>query len=372
MSAQQRIEHLHSFRGVAIITIVAAHAWSFAIFWTGQLDDSLEWVFAVTEMLFHGSTLFFAIISGLLFTQVLHRKPWSHFYRQKLTKVVLPYIVMSAVMTAMYWQYVSADNPDANMLHVYLNSLLVGKASIQYWYIPVLVVLFALTPLFQWLLNKLSTQPRGIVVAFALTLLPLIITRSPFPDFIKPQTFVYFSGAYLLGMIIGSHYKATLTLIKRYQLPILAIVVISSLALVYGYLVDTWSYGFFSLRESLYYLQKCLLALLILHWLHGWHQPSHQQSNQTPKQLARRQAKPKTKRLLSLCADHAFAIYFIHVVPMGWLIGLAWQTLADHRSPWLIVSFGLASLTLSITLSIVISRIIRLLFKQHSSKLIGA
>ena len=89
MNEKGFLSEIHAFRGLAILAIVGAHTWSFLIFWTGALDDALKPVFWLTESLFHGSTLYFAIISGILFQKILINKSWQSFYQSKLTNVVL-------------------------------------------------------------------------------------------------------------------------------------------------------------------------------------------------------------------------------------------------------------------------------------------
>ena len=77
------LPHLHALRGIAILTILGAHAWSFMIFWTGPLDEGLKPLFQITESLFHGSTLYFALVSGVLFSKVLSGKSWPSFFKSK-------------------------------------------------------------------------------------------------------------------------------------------------------------------------------------------------------------------------------------------------------------------------------------------------
>ena len=67
------IGHLDTFPGVAILAIMGAHAWSGVAFASDvrQRDPDFLWLHAANESVFHGATLFFALIAGLLFTRVL-------------------------------------------------------------------------------------------------------------------------------------------------------------------------------------------------------------------------------------------------------------------------------------------------------------
>ena len=117
------IQHLHAFRGFAILNVVGAHAWSFMIFWTGGLTaPGLDWLFWSAETIFHGSTLYFAIISGILFTRILKGKSWKQFFQSKFTNVLLPYIVTTLLLTAYYWQLAVQNEAVNHTLTDYLTA----------------------------------------------------------------------------------------------------------------------------------------------------------------------------------------------------------------------------------------------------------
>ena len=85
------LTYLHGFRGVAILAIIGAHAWSvLGSFGAQETNPDYIWLYSVTETLFHGATLFFALISGLLYSRVLSGKSWGTFFRNKGANVILP------------------------------------------------------------------------------------------------------------------------------------------------------------------------------------------------------------------------------------------------------------------------------------------
>ena len=95
------VKHLHAFRGFAILNIVGAHAWSGQVYLFGGTDPStgVTVLSAVSETLFHDSTVCFALISGLLFSLVLQSRGWSAFWSNKLANVISPYVVMTLLFT---------------------------------------------------------------------------------------------------------------------------------------------------------------------------------------------------------------------------------------------------------------------------------
>ncbi|MEQ9299328.1 MAG: hypothetical protein RIF33_12225, partial [Cyclobacteriaceae bacterium] len=74
----QFLGYLHSFRGIAIIQIVLIHSIVAAFLGANgfELDFTHPLVIA-NEVLFHDSTLYFAIISGLLYTAILKSRGYG-------------------------------------------------------------------------------------------------------------------------------------------------------------------------------------------------------------------------------------------------------------------------------------------------------
>jgi surface polysaccharide O-acyltransferase-like enzyme len=343
------IHHLHAFRGLAILTIVGAHVWSFSIFWTGGLNrPGLDPLFAVTETLFHGSTLYFALLSGLLFSQILQGRGWWRFFRGKFYHVVMPYVVMSLLITVLFWEYTVAQNPGAEFIQTLVGGLVMGKASIHLWYMPVLFVLFALTPL----IAKLMVSRWGLCLLFLLMVAPLWVSRSPFPDFIRWPTFIYFAGAYAVGMVAGAYYQQVQSWLARYWQGLLLLALMTSVGIFLGYGGQESPHGLFSARQSLVYVQKLSVAFLSLRLLSVF--------------------EARLPRWLSTLGDYAFAVYFLHVIVIGYMIDWGLDWLQAYRSAVVIGGFGFACLMASVTLSMLTAWLVRMAFGRHSRKLVGA
>lgn len=348
-----RIRHLHAFRGFAIINIVAVHAFGTVLkIGPPQADPgpAAKWIWISNEILFHDSTLYFALISGLLFTVALRRRGWSRFFRNKLTNVISPYIVMSLLFTLVKWYkdygFPSAGNPPAAFLGGFLSNLWLGTAQPGYWYIPVIVVLFAATPLLLFLVTGRHAG-IGILVVAAL---PLFLSRAGVE--VTLGTLIYFAGVYAVGMYLGENYAGNLQRMKRYQSGFGAVAVISTAALVLLFTKDIDMAGRVSLRESFFYLQKLSLAGLLLIFL--------------------QRREHRMSRALDQLASHAFSIYFLHQIVIKILLRYSSTIFPPPHGGGMVVALSLMLCGSALAFSWMISRSVKSVSGRYSKWLIGA
>ena len=158
MDERQRgpfFRELHAFRGIAILSIVMAHAaGTYSVFSGSKPAASAQDLVSLVHFAaWHDSTLWFALISGLLFPTVFARRGFAAFYRNRLLRVVLPYVLMTALFTPVGYRPAAPDEflrwkvaGLGGYLNQFGDNLLHGTALHPYWYIPVLVCLYVLTP----------------------------------------------------------------------------------------------------------------------------------------------------------------------------------------------------------------------------------
>jgi surface polysaccharide O-acyltransferase-like enzyme len=351
--------YVHSFRGFAILNIVAIHALALALVIPANWDaDRTAPLFVLNETLFHDSTLYFALISGLLFSAVLRVRGYQRFYRNKLLYVWCPYLCCTVVFSVLRWNTEGTGVftwPPG--LSDYLGSiapnLVRGEAQFTYWYIPVLFFLFAMTPLLSQLTR--ARPPVG-VLAWAVMLLPLAFSRPEFEDGalqVTAGTLLYFTGAYTAGIYLGNDLEGRLDRIARYRSPLVVIVVAASLLLMLLQFAEINRFGSFSLQESVYYVQKMGIAALVLLWLRG---------------LAAGQP-----RWLRFFASEAFSIYFLHVFFMLLLAEVFWDILLDPAyQPWSIYLAGPVYFAFALAMSVGVVHLLRRLLGKHSRLVIGS
>jgi len=347
------ITHLHAFRGFAILTIIAAHSWSFLLsFDEFAAIEGYTRVYGFVETLFHGSTVYFALISGLLFSLVLRHKGWRSFFRSKLLNVLLPYAVVSLFFLSVFWpfyvQWFESEGMSTNFVVAYFRGLFFGNIQLQFWYIPVLAVLYALTPLFDWLLRNRSFA----WVAWLLALLPLWISRSIAPDLLEPPTFVYFAGAYVVGMICGMNYDEALALVRKYLVTFWVATAGSSAVLILLFLNEYETPSLFSISEALFYVQKLSLAGLVLHY------------------FSRFEARLPT--WLQTFGTYAFAIYFLHFFVIAVTAQLVRVVAGEYAGTVTALGGGLFILIAAASLTLGLSWLIKKPLGRYSRMAIGA
>ena len=347
------IPHLHAFRGVAILTILGAHAWSFMIFMTGGIEGNagLTWLFHAIESLFHGSTLYFAFISGLLFSLVLQAKGWKVFFANKGKYVLAPYVFLSVLLVSASWpmwvENSAAQGQTIEYLPILFESLLMGWASPQFWYIPILMCLYAATPIL-----ALGTQSKvGLYALIVVSLVPLVISRTMFPNFISLQTVIYFMGAYAGGMVIGLHYDKVIDWCQQVwkTLLFLAVVITGVILMLYHWGIQKGEWH--TPLQTLIYLQKISIGALFLVLL-----------------KAKEESLPK---LLSTLGTYAFPIYFLHLFFMMMGVQAISDFLTENRDPALIFVLGLVNYVLSIVLSVLAAKLIQRMIPKYSKWVIG-
>ncbi len=351
--------YIHSFRGFAILNVVAVHALALAIIiprnWAADPTAPLS---VLNETLFHDSTLYFALISGLLFASILRARGYASFYRSKAMHVLLPYIVCTIVFSLVRWDetgngVLAWPTGWSDYIDSILPNLIHGEAQFTFWYIPVLLILFAITPLLSALT---AAKSYAALPAWAMMLAPLVFSR---PDFdegthqIVAGTIIYFAGAYTVGVYLGHRLEPLLDRIAAYRNPLIAAALLSSAILVELQLAQINRFGSYSLQETFFYLQKMSLAALVLLWL--------------------RALENKQPRWLTYFADEAFSIYFLHVFFILLLADLAWPFVHDPRFlPWSVYLGGVAYFTFALAMSLLVVRLLRKLLGKNSRLLIGS
>ncbi len=352
MATKKFIPSLHAFRGFAIINIVAIHAIEFIFFFAGTAETIKKpdlTAFAWGEsILFHDSTLYFTFISAILFSLILADRGYVHFFKSKLTNVVLPYLFFTCIVTWRSWGLDGLTIFDGSLLEFMAlvgKNLYTGGAIFSFWYIPVLFVLYLATPIF----SKLLTIKKAKWLVVLLILAPLVCSRA-WPD-ITWTNFAYFLGAYMLGMVVGANYRKTIELTERYLLLVALMAIASTAVLVGLFYLESPKWGIIIFTESAWYVQKIAIAGLVILLF-------ERTLNSVPKWL-------------DVLGNYAFSIYFLHAYLLFEMYTVMAKIMTAPTSLPIILALAILNVVLVIAISVVITYALKLLLGKYSRSIVG-
>ncbi|RLS32359.1 MAG: acyltransferase [Planctomycetota bacterium] len=206
---QPHLIAMESFRGLAILLIITGHVIGLVPL---HIDSTLE---KLPLNLLMGGTSLFVFISGFLFYYLYPETfDFIRFLRQKISFVLLPYLVMSALPVTYY----AAKRADWTPLHgatglwalwePLLGFLVQSLAFLSngshipggYWYVPFIMVIFVLSPPFR-VYGRLRLAPRLAIMVFSMAISMLI--HRPVENLLVAQSVIYYTPVYLLGINVA-------------------------------------------------------------------------------------------------------------------------------------------------------------------------
>lgn len=351
----QFLEYLHSFRGLAILKIVLGHAVAAACIGAYGVFDVSYPVLMVNEIFYHDSTLYFAIISGLLFSKILKPKGYVRFYKSKLKNILLPYLFFTVVLTLLKinFNHFSSfqDGFQYTISKVWMNFVF-GKGNFALWYIPVLIFLYLVTPVLEFLQNK-NRFTKALFIL--IILVPLFVSRiQTLTEYdISIETMIYFMGSYALGMYLGVDLNEKLNKIRAYIWPIVLLATVSTMCLFYLYKNQMDMIGIVSLKETAFYIQKTCFAVILI--------------------LMLKKLDTNQPIWLKPIARDSFSIYFIHGSILYALLPLFMFVIgAKSLDPLNVIIGSLILFILVILLSMLMVFIFKKIFGKNSRMIVGA
>lgn len=185
METNQKVKYIHTFRGLAILFIVASH-----VFWsTGDFPEIKKGIHIVLT----NSKIFFLIISGFLFEYLSPKYKFWPFLTKKIKFVLLPYLICSLPIIG----FLVIRFPEKNIFFQIGSYLVTGTHLGPFWYIPVILLLFLLSPI----IFKFRSS-RFFDVALLLTLTYSIFSNRPEASELLFSVIYYF-GFFHLGMVMA-------------------------------------------------------------------------------------------------------------------------------------------------------------------------
>ncbi len=339
------LNSINYFRGIAIIFIVLGHCYRLS-HW--HLSSNLEKIFY--SLTLNGS-VYFVFISGFLFHHIFfHRFNYQQFIVKKSKYVLIPYLFCSIVPIL----YIVFFGDGGQFLHNELQQepilaivwyLVTGSISYAYWYIPMAMIVFAISPLIIWLVKN------NYLLKAVWFLLPIsIIVHRPVNNINTIHSFVYFLPVYLLGVYSSIEKQKIYSYLKNKKIAILLLAIAIGIIQVLLF-KETGNFhkDFFTIDlPDINLIQKILLCFLFMSVLDSYEDSNIPSLNKT--------------------AETSFAIYFIH----PWIVDLGIKLTRDFGLDYEGNLFTLILATaIVLIISMAIATTVKKVLGKNSRYLIG-
>lgn len=355
MQADNKIAFQHNiqtFRAFAILNITAIHCWAACYYSAGSQSSAGHNLRSLIESIFHNSTIYFALISGILYSLVLKKQSITQFYHKKFITIFIPYLFFTGIYTVLAGRVFIGEHIEPtsiqDMLEAIPSNLLNGSSWGHLWYPPILLVLFILTPLIYKSLKHPTFKYTLLITALA----PLAVSRV-WPDF-SLNNVCFFGGVYSLGLYIGLHYQKALALFNRFSLTLLLSAILLFLPIGYLYQYSPAINLPFNPIESLSYLQKIFFGCFLIERLHRIQGP--------------------TNKTLDFIATHAYGIYLVHpAISIFGAIGLQIisPSIFERASFIALALYGLALFIATLLLSAALIMATKIILGKYSKFIYG-
>lgn len=327
-------------RGVAILYIVLAH--SLYVNTTKELHS----LTVLYDRLFSEGTTLFVLISGYLFYYLRTNFEYKNFIGKKIKNVISPYILISIPAIIIYCTGLKTNHDWINM-HWFGEIALYAKVGYMYltgghlgpyWYIPVIAMIFLVSPITVYCTDYIS----GKLLAVICIVIPLFIVR-PEGNSNIVQSFLHFYPIYIFGGLLYLHKKTWFELMNSR----ISLVVLFSLYIISVCLAFTS----FSIAKFLDKIMLFFILYIALYRLHSFCTTC------------------RFWRLLDFVAVFSFPIYFIH----GYLISTTKLLMGGivFADPLYYTAYVTFIFLLSISMSIFTAMIVVIIFKQRSHLIVG-
>jgi peptidoglycan/LPS O-acetylase OafA/YrhL len=341
----ERLLTFDYFRGMTILLVVAGHCYN-----NWEIDTIAEITIA---NLITGATAIFVFISGFFFHFAFyHRYNYKKFIISKARNVALPYLIISTIsMLGMLYflgyitfPIIFTDNPTQQNILAYFFNLGTGRTWTAYWYVPFIMVMFALSPFFIWYI-KLSTQLQIALMLICLVL--SVFIQRPTLNLNPVHSAMYLTGFYMLGIMYSLHRPKISTFLDKtklfWLLAALAVALATALLGQVGnaHKMTPWEYAGLDLMVPLKLITIPAMLSACM-WLQAFN-----------------------VKLLLYLAEISFGLFFVHTLVLR-------ASLAVFFKDWAHGFMGFLVLFLTvIIISTAIIFTIRKIFKKRSRYIVG-
>ncbi|MHA7942441.1 acyltransferase family protein [Formosa sp. 3Alg 14/1] len=335
MEKKQFVNSIHYFRAVAIIIIVSGHCFELINF------DNKNIVYKLITKSIQGGTAFFVFISGYLFYHIFYQNfNFKKFIIKKIKYVLVPYLFLTTIL-CLYLFFDTSQIFETSILMIYLSGGIVSA----YWYIPFIMIVFILSPLFIKFITLDNNQK--IVFIIISLIISLYIHRGNITT--NPYAFlhnvIYYTPIYLMGIYVSINKKSIQKKLKGKEFFIL---ILGFLTVIPYVINSTNNFLEYIKKADLMILQKVFFIFFFFIFLERFE---------------------NTKiKILNKLAENSFGIFFIHCIYIQLIIKVMNSLNIEFRNDYFIYILGTI---IVISLSLYTTLITKKIFGKNSRYLIG-
>lgn len=330
-----RLAVIDYFRAIAIVLIVAGHSYDVSGIRLGTgFDNTLS-------DLIKGSTALFVFISGFIFDYVYSdRYSYRSFVLDRSKKLLIPYCLLTINAGFMFSNW-AAGGLSWDQLFRYF---VLGDTFQAYWYIPFILLMFALAPLYRLFMDLRTSHQAAIIIGGVI--LGGLVQR-PVDNHNAFQSVVFYLPVYLSGLVLSLHRETLVPFLQRRWRWLLLTAVLLAVIQSLGGQSDNMHKPFFAIHGfELMGLQKLALCFALVGLFTRFSSPPG--------------------RTVRIVADTSFAIFFLHPFVLKLIEGTT--ALQLTHLPWIDLVIAVVAIG---TLCILIAVALHALLKADSKYLTG-
>lgn len=268
------LNYINSFRGIAILFIVAGHSIEMFNYKENEMMGKL------LSSTFCNGTVLFVFIAGFLFQHLSLKYDFYRYMKKKITNVILPYFIVSIpailafVLRFQKFEVVEGFY-DKSLPNQVISLYLTGDHLDPLWFIPMITLYYLISPIL--IIGDKNKIYYLLPIFLVISVLFPRLEGNP----ILPNSLHFFS-VYLFGMFYAK-YKETMFVLTDKFLIVLGFLYLATLLLPILEIGQNFSMNYFN---------KMLACVLFTFYLHKYEEI--------------------IKDRLDLFASFSFGIYFIH------------------------------------------------------------
>jgi surface polysaccharide O-acyltransferase-like enzyme len=319
---------------------VLSHCYDISLSNFGHNDNFFAGLF---RNIVSGSSAFFVFISGFLFLKMYNSdKMYFDFVKKKIINVYLPFIFFISIdLYYLFYKILTSFFFNQSTLQHYLDAIynfdfistyLLGKSISTFgvlWYIPFIMVVYTLSPLF-FRFSELNSKKKIFILSIS-TLISFLLFRNNSNQIVTIFiNVIYFAPFYLLGIFIYQHEEVLLLKISNR-----VVLFFLGVSFFFGFSNRVFPTEILQIFDFML-IQKVLFCFVFYIFF---------------KRLS-----CSKLHILNLFAKYSFGIYFVHPVILNIFVILTSIFNIDYRSEkfivYLFISISILLISLGLTLII--------------------